>query len=241
MSVCRNDQRKSEDPGNLKSPGDDETAAQSKSLDSRLGGNDGVLSACFLSFPRRRESRNRLHRFMVDNRIQAFSGFTLFELLVVVLIIGLTSAFVMPRMAASLPGVQLKSTTRAVAASLRYARSKAVSETRPYVAIFDNTQKMLVVEPFAKPTDAAESNSLREILNRSQRLKVYEIPDEIGLVVVNNNAAVEDADLFPIFFFPRGDSSGAKIVLQNPRRKQYTVTVDRITGSVEIAFGGSGV
>ena len=86
---------------------------------------------------------------------QESSGFTLFELLVVILIISLISAFVMPRMAASLPGVKLKSTARAVAASLRYARSKAVSESRPYVAIFDNSQKLLAVEPIGKAIDGA--------------------------------------------------------------------------------------
>ena len=168
-------------------------------------------------------------------KTEAFSGFTLFELLVVILIISLISAFVMPRMAASLPGVQLKSSTRAVAASLRYARSKAVSESRPYVAIFDTTQKLLAVEPIEKPTDAAELNNLREILNTSRLQKVYEIPNEIQLGVLNKNADDEGSDVFPIFFFPRGDSTGGKIVLQNPNRRQFTVTVDRITGMVEIA------
>jgi general secretion pathway protein H len=155
--------------------------------------------------------------------------------LVVVLIISLISALVMPRMAASLPGVQLKSTTRAVAAALRYARSKAVSESRPYVAIFDTNQKLLAVEPMDKPTDTAELNRLGEILNTSNLQKVYEIPNEIEMGVSNNNAADEGSDVFAIFFFPRGDSTGGKIVLQNPSRRQFTVTVDRITGMVEIA------
>ena len=171
---------------------------------------------------------------------EELSGFTLFELLVVILIISLISAFVMPRMAASLPGVQLKSTTRAVAASLRYARSKAVSESRPYVAIFDNRQKLLAVEPIGKSIDGAELNSIREILITSKLQKIYEIPDEIELAVLNHNTADEKSDAFQILFFPRGDSTGGKIVLQNPRRRQFTVTVDRITGSVEIASGGSG-
>ena len=175
----------------------------------------------------------RYHR---QTKCSAFSGFTLFELLVVVLIISLTSAFVMPRIAASLPGVQLKSTTRAVAASLRFARSKAVSESKPHVAIFDYTQRRLAVEPIENPMEAMQLDSLREILIRSKLDKVYEIPDEIELTVLNTDGVEETTDLFPILFLPRGDSTGAKIILQNPRQRQYTVTVDRITGRVEIAF-----
>ena len=159
------------------------------------------------------------------------SGFSLFELLVVMLIIGLMSALVMPRMAATLPGVQLKSSARAVAASLRYARSKAVYESTPYIALFDNTQKLLAVESIEKPIDVAELNRLKEILNRSDLQKVYEFPHGIEFSFLNHN----DRDVFPILFFPRGDSTGAKIVLQNLHRKQYTITVDTITGRVEIA------
>jgi general secretion pathway protein H len=161
-------------------------------------------------------------------------GFTLLELLVVVLIIGLISALVMPRIAASLPGVQLKSTARAVAASLRYARSQAVFESIPYMAVFDNSQKRLAVEPMEKPLAAAESDSLRVILNESSLQKVYEFPDEVEFAVSNNSDADEGRDLFPIFFFPRGDSTGGTIVLKNVRGKHFTITVDPITGAVEI-------
>ena len=162
------------------------------------------------------------------------SGFTLFELLVVILIISLISALVMPQMAASLPGVQLKSTTRAVAASLRYARSRAVYESTPYIAIFDSTRKFLAVEPIETPIDAAQSGGIRKILDTSKLEKVYEFPEGIEFDVLNSTAADEDPDVFPILFFPRGDSTGGKIVLENLRRRQYTITVDTITGSVEI-------
>jgi general secretion pathway protein H len=162
------------------------------------------------------------------------SGFTLFELLVVILIISLISALVMPQMAASLPGVRLKSTTRAVAASLRYARSRAVYESTPYVAIFDSTQKFLAVEPIETPLDAAQSGDIRKILDTSKLEKVYEFPAEIKFGVLNSTAADEDPDVFPILFFPGGDSTGGKIVLENLRRRQYTITIDTITGSVEI-------
>jgi len=158
-------------------------------------------------------------------------GFSLLELLVVILLISLISAVVMPRMAASLPAVQLKSTARTVAASLRYARSKAVFESTPYVAVFDHTQRLLAVQPMEEPIEFSELDKLREILNTS---RVYELPDGIEFGVFDNSGADEDRDLFSILFFPRGDSTGGKIVLQNLRGRQYALTVDPITGAVEI-------
>lgn len=162
-------------------------------------------------------------------------GFTLFELLVVMVIISLIAALVMPQMTASLPGVRLKSAARAVAASLRYARSRAVYESTPYVAIFDSTQKFLVVEPIETPVYAAESGDIRKILDMSKLENVYEFPAEIEFGISNRTAAADDPDVYPILFFPGGDSTGGKIVLENLRRRQYTITVDTITGSVEIA------
>jgi general secretion pathway protein H len=162
------------------------------------------------------------------------SGFSLFELLVVILIIGLISALVMPRMAATLPGVQLKSTARAVAASLRYARSRAVYESTPYMAVFDNAQKLLAVEPIDRPMDASELKGLRKILDTSEFQKVYKFDNGIEFYVLNENGEAEDMVLFPILFFPRGDSTGGKIVLKNLRRKQFMITVDTFTGTIEI-------
>jgi general secretion pathway protein H len=161
-------------------------------------------------------------------------GFTLFELLIVILIIGLASALVMPRMAASLPGVKLKSTARGVAASLRYARSRAVYETTPYIAIFDFTKNFLAVEPIETPSDAGGTEGIRKILEQSKLQRVYEFPEGIEFDILNDPRVGTDPDLFAIYFFPRGESTGAEIAMQNLRHKKYTITVDTITGLVEI-------
>ena len=146
-------------------------------------------------------------------------GFTLFELLAVMVIIGLIAALVMPQMTASLPGVRLKSASRAVAASLRYARSRAVYESTPYVAIFDSTRKFLAVEPIVTPFYAAESGDIRKILETSELENVYEFPAEIEFGILNRAPAADDPDVFPILFFPGGDSTGGQIVLENLRHR----------------------
>ena len=148
-------------------------------------------------------------------------AFTLLELLIVLLLVGIASALVVPRMVASLPGVQLKSAARAVAASLRYARSQAVFETVPYAAALDGRRGILVVEP----AEAGEVPAKR---------RVYELPEGIEARVLDGEAAGEDTEERGVLFFPRGDSSGGRVVLRDPRQREYAITVDPITGTVEV-------
>ena len=157
-------------------------------------------------------------------------GFTLFELLIVLFIIGMASALVLPRIAATLPGTQLKSAARAVAASLRYARSKAAYESTPYIALFDSTRKTLAVQSIDTAIDVTELPRIKEILSRSDLQRVYAFPQGIDFSVPGQG----ETDLFAILFYPRGDSTGGKIVLKGVNRKRYTITIDTIMGSVEI-------
>ena len=84
--------------------------------------------------------------------------------------------------------------------TLRFARSRAVYESIPYIAIFDSTQNFLAVEPIDTPLDAARSDGIRKILDSSRLEKVYEIPDGIEFGILNLPAGEENPDIFPILF-----------------------------------------
>ena len=57
-------------------------------------------------------------------------GFTLFELLVVLAIMGLIAGLAVPRLAQGRPGQEAKLAASELVSSLREARSRAVSENR---------------------------------------------------------------------------------------------------------------
>lgn len=139
------------------------------------------------------------------------SGFTLVELLVV-LIISITVISVSTVAYNKLStNAYLKSTARHVAASLRYARSYAVAK-------------------------GIESRLLIDLKNRSYTYsginKQFKLKNNFDLNVFSADFAQADG-IAEIRFAPDGSSSGGRVTLTG-KKKQYVVYVDWLTGQVNI-------
>jgi len=67
-------------------------------------------------------------------------GFTLIEVILVVLIIGIAAAVVVP-MASSASGMQLRAAVNMVAADIEYAKSMAISRGQRYSVVFNKTSE----------------------------------------------------------------------------------------------------
>jgi len=160
------------------------------------------------------------------------SGFTLLELLVVLLIISLISAWVGPRLAGSLGRMTVESAARQVASALRFARSRAVTEKMPYRAVFRMDPARMVVEPYSE-TEPAEDNA--DPTDASIPRKAVAFPDGIRILSeVSPAGETVTMDGFEIVFFPSGGASGGAVTLTDGAGRRLSVAVDFITGSVKI-------
>ena len=182
----------------------------------------------------------------------ALMGFTLLELILVLVIIGLLSSLVAPAIS-SLAGLKLKTAARRVAAGLRYARSQAVTTGSDYQVVLNLEKGEMTIEclkeeegPYRENAEEGEYQGRwkegagdEEILQpRTRKKKTYRMPKEVTLAKV----IVEDVEVYKdddeeetwIDFYPNGSCSGGEIYLTNERERVFKIALNFLTGIVKI-------
>lgn len=140
------------------------------------------------------------------------SGFTLLELMVVLAIAAVMMTVVPPLVSSALPGAQLKSASRQLAAGLRSARNQALVSRKETSLILD-----------------LENHSFQV----SGRERSYPIPESLKIDLLTVETELLGNQRGGIRFFPEGGSTGGRITLSNGKRA-FGVDVDWLTGKVRI-------
>ena len=139
------------------------------------------------------------------------AGFTLFELLIVLVILGLTVAVAVPLFARALPGLELTASARTVASTLREARSLAIANNREVAVAVDIERRSI---------DLAGLRT--EFLDEGISLRLFTAAEEL----IDRGAG-------RIRFYPDGTSTGGRVRLIGDGRR-YDVDIDWITGAVSV-------
>ena len=85
------------------------------------------------------------------------NGFSLIEMVVVLMITGLAIALVMPSLSRFSSTVELKAAAKKVSAILRYYRSEAINQGKVYQVFFDSDVNEVRVQPVASTEEKGES------------------------------------------------------------------------------------
>lgn len=149
-------------------------------------------------------------------RGQGSRGFTLLELLVVLVVLGVVAALVPPMLARGSGQAQLKRTVATLASELRQARSDAILRDGPQGVVIDPVGRSF--GPVAAP--------LR-----------HRIADGIVVDVTSARIAADRNGRPGIRFLPDGRSTGGTIRLAGQGRA-YRVEVNWLTGRVRIVEAG---
>lgn len=147
---------------------------------------------------------------------QIQAGFSLLELVTVLMLLALATAFVIPSLGRGLATAQLRASSREIAAAVRLARSKAVREQQVYLLGFD-----------------LEKNEVELASLNSGYRKAFELPGGIHLTKVSLlETTAGDDDKNPSFYFlPNGSSQGFQVSLRNERGRALKVIHNNLKGS----------
>lgn len=143
--------------------------------------------------------------------MQGTRGFSLIELMVVVVLIAATTALAASVMTAGLPGQQLRGAARELAAQLRYTRAQAIVTSKPQVFLLNaNTRE------WTAP-------------NRRHGT----LPDVVKIVATVARIEQPAAGVAAIRFFPEGASTGGRIVLSHDNAA-WQLDVGWLVGEVKV-------
>jgi general secretion pathway protein H len=143
-------------------------------------------------------------------------GFTLLELLMVLVIAAAGYALVVRFTAGGVSGAELKSAARAVAAGLRDARGTAIARQESAALVLDLEHRSFEV---------------------SGRGRARSLPERLELKLYTAQSEIVDEKRGAIRFYPDGSSTGGRVTVASGERR-FLVDVDWLTGRVSIKEGG---
>ncbi len=168
-------------------------------------------------------------------------GYTLIELAVVVLIIGILFTVAAPRLAPFLTGTRLESSARNLASLCRYVNAQAVLG-KVYLALhIDIDTGEYWVTTFNMDQDSGlfhGSKEVEEIEVTSDIMHRRRLPDGVHFEdVALSETAGADRGIVDVDFTPVGAVQGMLIHLADDSGSQLTVFFDHLTGTAGVLEG----
>jgi len=140
------------------------------------------------------------------------AGFTLLEMIVVLVVVALIAAIFVGRMPVRSHGLERRALVDAMVEALRGARGRAIGGNRPITIAVNGEHGRFTVE--GGPT--------------------IQLPDTVAMIAAAGPAGEAGKQLTGIRFAPDGSSSGGRIVLADGKR-HTSIGIDWLTGRVSVA------
>ncbi len=157
-------------------------------------------------------------------------GFTLIELVIVLVLISLSIALVTPSLGRISGSLELKSTAKKISALLRHSRSEAIQKGNVQQVLFDRDLREIRIQG----TESPEEQKGKEEQRTKTGPQKYRLPGGIQIKEVTTGSPQYSADFPTVEFYPNGASNGAAITLDRENHRALRITVHFLTGLVAV-------
>ncbi len=164
-------------------------------------------------------------------------GFSLVEMVVVLVLISLSIALVTPSLSRFSKRVELKATAQKVSGILRYFRSESIQKGRVYQILFDSgigEIRIRTLEKEEREGTGKQEEGKKGTDEAGAQERRYPLPGGIQIKEVRIPSPEFPSDLPTIEFYPTGGSNGGAVLLDMQDEKGYWIKVHFLTGIVGI-------
>lgn len=152
-------------------------------------------------------------------------GFTLIEILIVVIILAIAAAIAIPRMG-SAGAMQMRAAADMIAADLEYAKSMATSRQADYTVIFNTSAESYQIEDASGVINHPVKVGSQFIINFSADSRL----DEVDITNVNFNSTSQ------VQFDRLGSPDNAGTITLQAGGVSATITVEAVTGYISTSY-----
>jgi len=195
-------------------------------------------------------------KFLIPPSRASRRGFTLIEILVVIVIMALAAGIALPGFVRSMKGAQLRTASRTVLMAHKYARSTSVLRQVPMALLLDKEASELEIIELKSPPgaeardkflDSRQSRASDAVLGTEAPVEeaaptiTTELVRKLGREVkiesfVSELGGQEFRGVYWILYHPNGMSDGFELVLSDKSSRKVTIISDAISGKVEAEF-----
>ncbi len=175
------------------------------------------------------------------------------ELLLVVLIIGMTSSVAIPSFVNSMKGARLRTSVRSVVALNRYARSISVLKQKEVAVVYHtglNRLELVIIKSAGtagrfedaglmfgdRPSVEASVNASgghqeekRQIRNLGEGVQILEFISDV-------EDQPDEEDVYVALYYPNGMCDSHEVVLEDKRGMQAIIAVEPATSKVSVEY-----
>ena len=157
------------------------------------------------------------------NNRHRVKGFTLIELMVVIVLMVILTAMIVPEMRGTFEDAVLRSTGRKLVSAMNLAHSRAVTLQQMHRVVLDAKAERFVIERMAREGEG------------SGHVAVSDIPGGTGQLDKRITIEIhKDAEANPdmVSFYPNGTAEAAEIILRDREGFALAIKVNGITARV---------